>query len=404
MAAQSTAPAGSVIADAVRASMERSSWIRRMFEEGARLKAEHGADNVYDFSLGNPILEPPPQVRAALQRLVADPTPGVHRYIPNPGLPAVRAHVAAQLAEATGLPYEAGHIVMTCGAAGAVNIALKALLNPGDEVVTLSPYFVEYDFYAANHGGRLVRAETDADFQIDLAALERVVTPRTRALLINSPNNPTGVIYPEASLRALADFLRAAGKRHGRPIFLLADEPYRNLVFDGNTVPWLPPLYEHTLVLTSYSKDLGLAGERIGYVAASPHATEVDALLDAMVLANRVLGFVNAPALIQRVLPLVGDARVDVAYYQRMRDRLLAPLREMGYEVVTPGGAFYLFPKSPIPDDVAFVRAAQAERLLLVPGSGFGRAGYFRISLAVSEDVIERALPVFQRVLAQARG
>jgi aspartate aminotransferase len=396
--------APSIVADAVRASLERSSWIRRMFEEGARLKAEHGAEHVFDFSLGNPILEPPPQLIAALRGLLDDPTPGRHRYIPNAGLPEVRAYVAGELAAATGLAYEAKHLVLTCGAAGAVNIALKALLNPGDEVVTFSPYFVEYDFYAANHGGKLVRAETDADFQIDLDALERVVTARTRALLINSPHNPTGVIYPEASLRQLAAYLTAVGKRFGRPIFLLADEPYRNLVFDGNTVPWLPPLYEHTLILTSYSKDLGLAGERIGYVAVSPRAAEAGPLLDALVLANRVLGFVNAPALIQRVLPLVGDARVDVAYYQRMRDRLLAPLREMGYEMVTPGGAFYLFPKSPIPDDVAFVRAAQAERLLLVPGSGFGRAGFFRISLAVNEDVIDRALPVFQRVLDAVRG
>jgi aspartate aminotransferase len=393
----------SVVADAIRSSLERSSWIRRMFEEGARLKAEHGADNVYDFSLGNPILEPPPEVHAALQRLLAHPAPGLHRYIPNAGLPEVRAHVARELAQATGLPYTASHVILTCGAAGAVNIALKALLNPGDEVVTFSPYFVEYDFYAANHGGTLRRAETDAKFQIDLEALDRVVTDRTRALFINSPNNPTGVIYPEASLRALADYLNAAAKRFGRPIFLLADEPYRKLVFDGNTVPWLPPLYDHTLLITSYSKDLGLAGERIGYVAVHPRAAEAEALLDALVLANRVLGFVNAPALIQRVLPLVGEATVDVAYYQRMRDRMLAPLREMGYEVVTPGGAFYLFPRSPIPDDVAFVRAAQAERLLLVPGSGFGRAGYFRISLAVTEDVIDRSLPVFAKVLKQVR-
>jgi aspartate aminotransferase len=393
----------SVVASALRESLERSSWIRRMFEEGARLKAQHGAENVFDFSLGNPILEPPPEVHAALRDLLEQPAAGLHRYIPNAGLPEVRAFVAEELAQATGLPYAAQHVVLTCGAAGAVNIALKALLDPGDEVVTFAPYFVEYDFYAANHGGRLVRAETDEAFQIDLEALARVVGARTRAVLINSPNNPTGVVYPEARLRALADFLRQASARWGRPIFLLSDEPYRNVVFDGNTVPWLPPLYEHTLLLTSYSKDLGLAGERIGYVAVSPRAAEAGLVGDALVMANRILGFVNAPALIQRVLPRVRGARVDVAYYQRMRDRLLAPLREMGYQVVTPGGAFYLFPKSPLADDVAFVRAAQAERLLLVPGSGFGRAGHFRVSLAVTADAIDRALPVFQRVLEQAR-
>ena len=394
----------SVVADAVRASLERSSWIRRMFEEGARLKAEHGADNVFDFSLGNPILEPPQQVHDALRGLLAAPAPGLHRYIPNAGLPDVRRFVAEELAAEMGVPYRAEHIILTCGAAGAVNIALKALLNPGDEVVTFTPYFVEYDFYAANHGGKLVRAETDADFQLDLAALDRVVNERTRALFINSPNNPTGVIYPEASLRALADYLREASRRYGRPIFLLADEPYRKLVFDGNAVPWIPPLYEHTLLITSYSKDLGLAGERLGYVAVHPQAADAAQVLDALVLANRILGFVNAPALIQRILPLVKGATVDVAYYQRMRDKLLAPLREMGYQVVTPGGAFYLFPKAPVADDVAFVRAAQARRLLLVPGSGFGRAGYFRISLAVEEQVIDRALPVFAQALQDVRG
>lgn len=375
-----------------------------MFEAGTRLKAEHGADRVYDFSLGNPILEPPREVGAALRGLLTDPAPGLHRYIPNAGLPEVRAYVAGELCAATGLAYTAGHVVMTCGAAGGINIVLKALLNPGDEVVSFAPYFVEYDFYASNHGGTLVRCPTDEDFQMNLEALEGVLSERTRAVMINSPNNPTGVIYPEDRLRALADTLRAASQRFGRPIVLISDEPYRNVVFDGNTVPWVPPLYEHTLLLTSYSKDLGLAGERIGYVAVHPEMAERELLIEALVLANRILGFVNAPALIQRMLPLVKGAQVDVAYYQRMRDKLLAPLREMGYEVVTPGGAFYLFPKSPIADDVAFVRAAQAKHLLLVPGTGFGRAGYFRISLAVEESVIERALPVFEQVLRDTRG
>jgi aspartate aminotransferase len=392
-----------VVAEAVRNSLERASWIRRMFEEGARLKAEFGPENVFDFSLGNPILEPPPEVHQALRSLLADPAPGLHRYLPNAGLPEVRAYIAASLAGATGLPFTPEQVVITCGAGGALNVLLKALLNPGDEVVTFAPYFVEYDFYAANHGGTLVRARTDAGFQIDLAALEAVVNERTRAVLINSPNNPTGVVYPRAALQALADFLHQASARYGRPIFLVSDEPYRRLVFDGVEVPWLPPLYEHTVVLTSYSKDLGLAGERVGYLAVSPRAEECALLCEALVMANRILGFVNAPALIQRVLPMVKDALVDVGFYQRQRDRLLAPLREMGYEAVTPQGAFYLFPRSPIEDDVAFVRAAQAERLLLVPGSGFGGPGYFRISLSVPEAVVDRALPLFEKVLRQVR-
>lgn len=388
-----------VVADAMRESMKRASWIRKMFEEGARLQAEHGPENVFDFSLGNPILEPPAELRRALLLLLDDPRPGMHRYIPNAGLPEVRDSIAVQLAAETGLPYRADHVVMTCGAAGALNIALKSLLNPGDEVVAFAPYFVEYNTYAANHGGKLVRAATNDAFQIDIEALTRVVTERTRAVLVNSPNNPTGVVYGEEALRALADFLREAERRYGRPIVLLSDEPYRKLVFDGQTVPWIPPLYDHTVIVTSHSKDLGLAGERIGYAAVSPRTAECELLCEALVIANRTLGFVSAPALIQRVLPLLKGVSVDVAYYQRIRDRMLAPLREMGYEMVTPGGAFYLFPKSPIPDDVAFVRAAQAERLLLVPGSGFDGPGYFRISLAVSEDVVERSLPVFDKVM-----
>jgi aspartate aminotransferase len=395
---------GSVVSDSIRQSLEGASWIRKMFEEGARLKALHGDANVFDFSLGNPILDPPPAFGKTLIDLLSHPTPGMHRYIPNAGLPEARAYVAAHLAESTGLPYTAQNVIMTVGAAGAVNIALKALLNPGDEVIAFTPYFVEYDFYAANHGGRLVRAETDAAFQFDIPALERVLTPRTRAILVNSPNNPSGVVYPLERLKALAACLDAAGKRFGRPIYLIADEPYRELVFDGVTVPWIPPVYEHTLIVTSFSKDIGVPAERLGYAAVSPRAAEAAMMADAMVLANRILGFVNAPALFQRALPKLKGQKVDVLYYQRLRDKMLKPLREMGYEVVTPQGAFYLFPKSPITDDVAFVRAAQAERLLLVPGSGFGRPGHFRIALCVQPDVIDRALPVFDKVLRQARG
>jgi aspartate aminotransferase len=397
------APA-SVVSDAIRQSLEGASWIRRMFEEGARLKALHGEANVFDFSLGNPILDPPPAFRATLIDLLSHPTPGMHRYIPNAGLPEARAFVAGQLAEATGLPYAAQHVIMTVGAAGAVNIALKALLNPGDEVVTFTPYFVEYDFYAANHGGKLVRAETDAAFQFDIPALERVLTPRTRAVLVNSPNNPSGVVYPLERLRALAACLETASRRFGRPIYLIADEPYRELVFDGVKVPWIPTVYDHTLIVTSYSKDIGMPAERLGFAALSPKAADAPLMLDAMVLANRILGFVNAPALFQRALPRLKGQKVDVHYYQMLRDKMLKPLREMGYEVVTPQGAFYLFPKSPIPDDVAFVRAAQGERLLLVPGSGFGRPGHFRIALCVQPEMIDRALPVFDKVLRQVRG
>ena len=393
-----------LIADAMRDSIAGSSWIRRMFEQGAQLKAEVGAENVCDFSLGNPILEPPAKFGEAIRELTGGAAQGLHRYIPNAGLPEVRAYIAGELARATGMAYGAGQVVVTCGAAGGMNIVFKSLLNPGDEVVAFAPYFVEYDFYAANHGGKLVRAETDAEFQIDPEALEKVITPRTRIVLVNTPNNPTGAVYAREKLAALADCLRDASARHGRPIMLVSDESYRRIAFDGLEVPWLPPLYEHTIIVTSHSKDLGLAGERVGYVAVSPAIAGGGELMDALILANRVLGFVNAPALIQRILPLLKGELADVEYYQRLRDMLLPPLQQMGYQVVRPGGAFYLFPRSPIADDVAFVKAAQAERLLIVPGSGFGRAGYFRISFCVTPEVIERALPVFEKVLKAAKG
>jgi aspartate aminotransferase len=373
--------------------------IRRLFEEGARLKAEHGADAVCDFSLGNPILEPPARFREALLELLKRPLPGLHRYIPNAGLPEVRRHVAEALAAETGLPFGMRHVVMTCGAGGGLNVVFKAMLNPGDEVIAPAPYFVEYDRYVDNHGGRLVRARTGEDFQLDLEALDAAVSPRTRAVILNSPNNPTGVVYPRGSLEALADWLGRVSRRLGRPVFLISDEPYRHVVFDGVEVPSLFPLYEHTIVVTSHSKDLGLASERIGYAAVHPEAAEAHLLGDALVLANRILGFVNAPALVQRVLPSLKGERVDVARYQALRDRLLPPLEAMGYRCVRPQGAFYLFPRAPIPDDVAFCRAAAEERLLIVPGSAFHGPGHFRIAYCVEPEVIDRALPVFERLL-----
>ncbi len=393
-----------IVSEAMARSMEASSLIRAMFEEGARLRAEHGAENVYDFSLGNPMLEPPARFREAVAEILGGGAVGLHRYIPNAGLPEVRRYVADTLSAETGLPFGPAHITMACGAGGGLNTVLKALLNPGDEVLSPAPYFVEYDFYADNHGGKLVHAPTDAAFQLDLAALDAAVTERTRAVLVNSPNNPTGVVYPEASLRALADWLRRASERIGRPIFLISDEPYRRIAFDGIQVPQIFPLYEHTIVVTSHSKDLGLAAERIGYVAVHPEAAEGALLGDALVLANRILGFVNAPALMQRVLPLLAGESVDVARYQALRDKMLPALLEMGYECVRPQGAFYLFPRSPIPDDMAFCRLAQEERLLIVPGAAFRGPGFFRIALCVEEAVIDRALPVFERVLAKARG
>ena len=390
-----------IVSDEVSQALERASWIRRMFEEGARLVAERGAENVFNFTLGNPLPEPPPAFHKAIRGLLDKPQAGMHRYLPNAGLPEVRSYVAEQLRRETGLGYETNHILMTTGAAGALNVALKAILNPGDEVITFTPYFVEYDFYAANHGGNLVRVDTDDLFQPDPEALRKAITPRTRAVIINSPNNPSGAVYPEATLRDLATVLREESTRHGRPILLISDEPYRYIVFDGVQVPWVPALYEHTLLATSHSKDVGLAGERVGYLAISPQVADGEQLINACVFANRVLGFVSAPGLVQRALPLLAGELSDNSIYQRLRDRMAPALQKMGYELVLPQGAFYLFPRSPIPDDVEFVRAAQEHGLLLVPGSGFGRPGYFRAALCVPEEVIDRSLPLFEKTLKQ---
>ena len=388
-----------LVAQEMQEAMTRSSWIRKMFEEGARLKAEFGAHNVYDFSLGAPILPPPLELHEQLQALVALPVPGMHGYLPNAGLPEAREAIGQHLAQQTGLAFSADRVLMTCGAAGGLNVVFKALLNPGDEVMTLAPYFVEYGFYAANHGGRLVTVPSDEAFQPDPAAIEAAITPHTRVLLLNSPHNPTGVVYGEAVLRQVAEVLKSASEKHGRPIYLVSDEPYRALVFDGVDVPWLPKLYPHTIVVTSHSKDLGLPGERIGFAAVSPLAADGELLMNAMILANRILGFVNAPALIQRVLPALVGKTVDASYYQRLRDLLVEPLQQMGYEVVSPQGAFYLFPKAPGGDDIAFAQKAQEKRLLVVPGTGFGRPGHFRISYSVPAKTIAQALPVFAELI-----
>jgi aspartate aminotransferase len=382
--------------------MKGSSWIRRMFEEGARLKAEHGAANVFDFSLGNPVIEPPDAVRAALVAAAGESTPGLHRYMPNAGFPEVRDAVARRLAAESGFPFEARHVVMCVGAGGGLNVTLKTLLDPGDEVVLLAPYFVEYLFYVENHGGVSRIVETDGAFQLDLGAIEAALGPRTRAVLLNSPNNPTGVVYPRASLDALGALLRDASRRAGRTIALVTDEPYRRIAFDG-PVPWVFPSYEHTILVTSHSKDLALPGERIGYIAASPSLEGADEFVAGATFATRTLGFVNAPAIQQRAVANLQGVTVDPAIYRRKRDRLWGALTSMGYDIVKPGGAFYLFPRSPLADDVAFVRELQAERILTVPGIGFGRSGHVRISYCVEDETIERALPGFERVAKRRR-
>jgi aspartate aminotransferase len=390
------------VAKKIQDAMERSSWIRKMFEEGARLKAIRGPDKVYDFSLGNPDLEPPEKFRQVLSSVIAESPTGAHGYMPNAGYEETRAAVADYVSREQGVKVESEHVVMTCGAAGALNCIFKALLDPGDEVIVSAPYFVEYGFYADNHGGQLRVVSTGEDFTLDPAAIEKAINPKTKVVLINSPNNPSGQVYDHTSLEQLGDLLAANSKKMGRTLYLVSDEPYRKIVYDGFEVPSIFEAYPNSIVATSYSKDVSLPGERIGCLVAHPEADEVRTLMSCFVLANRILGFVNAPALMQRVVThLQGDC-VDVRMYEARRDLFCQGLADAGYELLKPRGAFYLFPKSPVADEISFARSLQEENILVVPGTGFGSPGYFRIAYCVGKKTIESAIPGFARARERA--
>lgn len=392
------------IARKMAAAMQSSSWIRRMFEEGAELKARLGAANVFDFTLGNPDLEPPAAVKEALLAAVQDSRPGLHGYMPNAGLPATRQAVASHLATVHSLPFSPDDIIMTCGAAGALNVILKALLDPWDEVIVLAPFFPEYLFYVENHGGVVRVVETDRDFLPSLRRVEEAINDHTRAVIINSPNNPTGQVYGEPLLRDLGAMLADQSQRFGRAIYLINDEPYRRLVYDDIELPSVFQAYTNTLLATSFSKDLSLPGERLGYVAVNPRLQTRGELIGAMILANRILGFVNAPALMQRAIVNLLGVAVDMSPYGRRRELFCRILADSGYQFVKPKGAFYLFPQAPLDDDVAFIQALKAENILAVPGRGFGRPGYFRLAFCVPESTIVAAAPGFARVMARIRG
>ncbi len=392
------------IANKIQRAIEGSSWIRRMFEEGAALIAEHGAENVFDFTLGNPSVEPPEAFHRELLQMAQHPTPGMHRYMNNAGYDETRQAVAEVLAEQSGKPVGKQHVVMTCGAGGALNTVLKTILNPGEEVIILAPYFVEYKFYADNHGGMAREVWTDpATFLPDIKAIEKAIGPLTRAIIVNSPNNPTGVIYPSEILDELGQMLERKQQQFGRPIYVISDEPYARLAFDNQEVPSIFRSVRNAVVVTSHSKDLALPGERIGYLAANPEMDGVELFMGGAIFCNRVLGFVNAPAMMQRLVAKLQHESVDVAEYQEKRDILYNHLTSLGFKMVKPGGGFYLFPKAPIQDDVAFVRQAQQHNLLLVPGSGFGAPGYFRIAYCIDMDIIQRSLPKWT-ALAEEMG
>ena len=388
------------ISQKMLAFAERSSWIRKMFEEGARLKAQFGADQVCDFSLGNPDLPPPAQYQEAVRTVTAAETPGAHGYMANNGYLFVREAVAKQIGTEQDTPLSQDEILMTVGAAGAINVTMKALLDPGDEVIILAPFFVEYNFYVDNHGGVTKIVNTAEDFSLDLAAIEAAITPKTKAIIINSPNNPTGQIYSAAELAGLAGVLAKAPQT----VYLISDEPYRKIVYDNHTVPSIFKAYPNSLIVSSYSKDLSLPGERIGYIAVHPQIEGKAQLLGAMTLANRILGFVNAPALMQRVVAELQGITVDTSIYTRRRELFCKVLSEAGYKFVPPKGAFYMFPKSPIADDAQFVGLLAEQKILGVPGRGFGMAGYFRLAFCVEDAVISRSAEGFKRALAKAKA
>ncbi|MBL4664543.1 pyridoxal phosphate-dependent aminotransferase [Nitrospina gracilis] len=391
------------ISEKVSGFMEKSSWIRKMFEEGIRLKKQFGEENVFDLSLGNPVIEPPDEVQAALVQAAKDTSPGLHRYMPNAGLQDVREAIAKTLSSECQVSLSANDLVMVCGAAGGLNITLKTLLDSGDEVLIFAPYFVEYLFYADNHGGKAVAVKTHDDFTLDMDALKGALSEKTKAVIVNSPNNPTGVVYSREELKQLAEVLKEHSDKSGKPVYLISDDPYKKITFDGVEAVNILDLYENSIYITSHSKDIALPGERIGFVAVHPKCEDANNLMAGLIFSNRVLGFVNAPALIQRVVKNVQGVTVDVEQYKKKRDFLYGELTRIGYQVVKPQGAFYFFPKSPLADEVEFVKKLAEKKVLVVPGRGFGCPGYFRISYCLPDSVLEGSIAGFESTFSSCR-
>tara|TARA_B100001250_G_scaffold402731_2_gene416206 strand:+ start:1296 stop:2477 length:1182 start_codon:yes stop_codon:yes gene_type:complete len=385
------------ISKAILDVLEQSSWIRKMFEEGIQLKKEFGEKNIFDLSLGNPLLEPPEKFKKKLIELSNSDEKGLHRYMPNQGFQSTREKVANSLAKESNFPITAEELIITTGAAGGVNAILKSILNPNDEIIVFSPFFVEYLFYIKNHNGIPVIAKTDEKFFPDLSDLSKKITKYTKGIIINSPNNPTGVLYPMEIIEKIGEILSSKEKELGTEIYLISDEPYRKIIFDNKKYPFIFSHHDRSIVVTSHSKDLGLAGERIGYIALSPKDKDKQVLYDALVFSLRTLGHVNATAIMQKSIEDIQEESVDINVYKQKRDYIYDELIKIGYECVKPDGAFYLFPKSPIEDDAKFVRILQNSKVLTVPGRGFGLAGYFRISYSVDDWVLEGSIEGFKK-------
>ena len=396
----------SILADSVTGYLEHASWIRRMFEAGGHLKARYGADKVYDFSLGNPDLPAPPAVAEGLRAFAAHAhEPFAFGYMPNGGYAWAREKLADYLSREQGVPLTADDVILGCGAAGVLNAFLRAVLNPGEEMLAFAPYFVEYGFYVANHGGVFKAVQSKKDtFAPDLDALEAAINEKTRVVLINSPHNPTGVVYSRKAVTSLCRLLENKSEQYGHPIWLIADEPYRFLTYDGVEVPSVLPLYQYAVVISSFSKNLSLPGERVGYVAVSPKLADRAKLMAGLTLTNRILGFVNPPVVGQHIMAAALGSQVDVEVYARRRQAMAEVLTDAGYSFQMPAGAFYFFPQAPGGDDVAFVNRLVEERVLAVPGSGFGCPGYFRLAFCVDETVIRNAAEGFARAYAAVAG
>ncbi|MCD8123885.1 MAG: pyridoxal phosphate-dependent aminotransferase [Lachnospiraceae bacterium] len=394
-----------MISEKMRPLVENNSAVRAMFEEGNRLRALYGADKVYDFSLGNPNVPAPAAVKTAIQEILDTEDPNfVHGYMSNAGFPQVRKAVADSLNRRFGTKFHENNIIMTVGAASGLNVALKTLLNPGEEVIVFAPYFLEYGAYVRNYDGKLVVISPNTEtFQPNLTEFEEKITAKTRAVIVNTPHNPTGVVYSEETIQKIAEILNRKQEAFGSPIFLISDEPYRELVYDGAVVPYITKYYDNTIVGYSFSKSLSLPGERIGYLVIPDELEDSAAVFAAASIATRVSGAVNAPSLMQLVIEKCIDEKCDVDYYDRNRNALYNGLTELGFDCIKPQGAFYLFVKSPMEDDVAFCEKAKEFNILVVSGASFACPGYVRLAYCVSYETICNSLPAFAE-LAKACG
>ncbi len=387
------------VAKHVEAALSGTSIIRKMFNEGAKLKKEYGAENVFDFSLGNPNVPPPPEFTEAVIKIMKEEIPFKHSYMTNSGYVGTREFVADFLTMEQGTKLGKDNIIMTCGAGAALNLILQSILNRGDNVIVSKPNFVVYKTYVENFGGILNTIDCKEDFNLDIDKIEASINSETAAVIINSPNNPSGVIYPDSVIKALCDMLRRKSGEFNRQIYLISDEPYRQIIYDGVDVPPIFPNYKNSIIVSSYSKTLSIPGERIGWAAVHPEAEDGDMLMQAMCMSTTGLGFTNAPALMQRAIVEVNGITVDPEIYRRKRDLLAAPLKKMGYDFILPKGTFYLFIKAPGGNDLDFVQLLQDHQILVVPGSGFNMPGYFRISYCVEDSVITGSISGFKKAI-----